>query len=155
MADPTETQAPKQPRRARAAKAVEDARARARQARDRAVDRSRAARQKAGAGLEQNPIAAVAGGLAIGVIAAAILPRTAKEDAYLGATGKRIRSTAKAAAQAAQEAGKKELDGLGVNSDTARQEVKSLLGKVGVAARTAGTAAVGSVRDSRRKTKQK
>lgn len=140
--------------RAKAGKAVDDARAKARQARDRARESSRSARTKAANSLEQNPIAALAGGLAIGVIAAAILPRTAREDKVLGATGKRIRSTAKSAAKAAQAAGKKELDGLGVNTDSAKKELKSLLGKVGVAARSAGNAAAGSVKDSRKRKKK-
>lgn len=160
MADPTpgksaDTPAQRQSRRAKAAKAVDDARARARQARDRASERARSARTSARSSLEQNPIAAIAGGLAIGVIAAAILPHTRREDEYLGSTGKRIRKTARQAAKAAQEAGKRELDGLGVNSDMAKTELKSLLGKVGVAARSAGTAAAGSVKDSRKKNKKK
>ena len=137
----------------KAKKAVEDARAKARLARDRALERSRVARSSASKGLEQNPIAALAGGLAIGVIAAAILPHSRREDALLGSTGKKIRTGAKAAVAGAKDAGLSELNGLGVNSDMARAQAKELFGKVGVAARAAGIAATGSVKKGSKKKK--
>lgn len=132
--------------RAKAADAARDARARAREARDKARQQAGDARAKAKTGIEQNPIVALAGGLAIGAIAAALLPRTAREDRLVGPVGKKVRETAKSAARAAQVSGKEQLNLLGVNSDTARDQVKDLVGKLAKAATSAAAAAGESVK---------
>lgn len=125
----------------------------ARQARERAAEAAEAARQgarraakKSSEGLESNPFAALAGGLAVGAILGALIPRTMREDKLLGKTGKTLRSTANKAAQAARDAGKEQLDALGVNADTARAQVQDLVRKVGRAAGTAAEAATEAVR---------
>lgn len=101
-------------------------------------------------GIKTSPIAAVAGGLAIGAIVAALLPRTQREDQALGKTGKRVRTTAGQAAKAAKDAGQKKLDALGVNGEAARDQVRDLLKKVGEAAGTAGTAAANAVKSKKK-----
>jgi hypothetical protein len=87
--------------RERTATAYEGARGSARDAGRRAVQ-----------GIEANPVAAVVGGLALGALAAALLPKTRREEELLGSVGRRINDTAKEAARAAREAGREQLDSL-------------------------------------------
>jgi ElaB/YqjD/DUF883 family membrane-anchored ribosome-binding protein len=109
-------------------------------------ERARAAAQKTGESLESNPLAAVAGGLAIGAVIAAMLPRTARENKLLGPVSRSVRATAKTATKVAGNVAKAELVGLGVSSETARKQVRTLAGKLGKAASTASAAAVKTVR---------
>ena len=82
------------------------------------------------------------GGLAIGALVAAMLPGTAREGKLLGPLGKRLTDTAAGAAQAARDAGKAELDALGLNRDAARNQAGKLFEGVLKAMSTAGSAAV-------------
>jgi len=81
------------------------------------------------------------GGVALGVLAGAIIPRTEQEGKLLGPVGKRLTDTAAGAAQAAKEAGKAELDALGLNKAAARDQVGKLLDGVVKALSSAGSAA--------------
>ena len=91
--------------------------------------------------VEANPIALLAGGIAVGMLAGAFLPHTEQEKKLLGPVGKRLTDTAAGAAQAAREAGKAELDALGLNRDAAHDQVGKVIGGVLKALATAGTAA--------------
>lgn len=91
--------------------------------------------------LESNPLGILVGGLAVGVMAGALLPRSRREKELLAPLGKRIGATAKAATQAAKDAGKSELDGLGLTRDAARDQARSLFDGVVQAITTAGSAA--------------
>lgn len=91
--------------------------------------------------MESNPLGILVGGLAAGVLAGALLPRSAREKELLAPIGKRIGETAKAALLAAKDAGRGELDSLGLTKDAARGQVKSLFDGVITAATTAGSAA--------------
>ena len=104
------------------------------------------AKKTTGEGLEKNPIAALVGGLAIGAIAAALLPKTKRETEILGKAGSKVRSTASSAAKAARDAGKEQLDALGLNSGAARDQLRSVIDKIGQAASTASKAATDAVR---------
>ena len=75
-------------------KAVETLDSGAKRARRRAED----AKQRTARGVDANPLAAVAGGLAIGALLASLLPRTAREDKYIGPVSRTVKSTAKGAA---------------------------------------------------------
>jgi len=75
------------------------------------------------------------------VLAGAVVPRTEQEGKLLGPIGKRINDTASGAAQAARDAGKAELDSLGLNKEAARDQVGKLLDGVAKAISTAGAAA--------------
>lgn len=109
------------------------------------------ARERTAAGIEQNPLAIVVGGLAIGAIAASLLPRTQKETRVLGPVGKRIRGAAADAVKAARTAGGETLDSLGVNGSAARAEANRLVQSAISAVTQAGEAAVKSARDSAKK----
>lgn len=109
------------------------------------------ARERTVAGIEQNPLAIVVGGLAIGAIAAAVLPRTRQETKVLGPVGKRIRGAASEAAKAAKRAGTETLDSLGVNGDAARAEANRLVQSAISAVSQAGEAAVKTAREAAKK----
>jgi hypothetical protein len=83
-------------------------------ARERAGTAYETAGRKTSQGIEANPVAAVVGGLAVGAIIAALLPRTEREDELLGTTGRKITDTARDAARAAREAGRQQLDEVGL-----------------------------------------
>ncbi len=91
--------------------------------------------------LDSNPLGILVGGLAVGVLAGALLPRSVREKQLLAPLGKRIGDTAKAATQAAKDAGKSELDGLGLTPAAARGQAKALFDGVVKALTTAGSAA--------------
>lgn len=121
--------------RERAAKAAETSRRNA-----------ETAARKTAETVKTNPLAAVLGGIAIGAIAAALLPKTGREDEILGKVGKKARSAAKGAAQAARDVGKEQLDTLGVNADAAKSQLRDLVSKVGQAAGAATGAAADTLR---------
>jgi hypothetical protein len=102
---------------------------------------AREAVRRTAEGIEANPLAVLVGGVAIGVLAGTLVPRTEQEGKLLGPIGKRINDTASGAAQAARDAGKAELDSLGLNKEAARDQVGKLLDGVAKAISTAGAAA--------------
>ena len=104
------------------------------------------AKQRTARSVEANPLTAVAGGLAIGAFLAALLPRTARENKYVGPVSRAVKSTAKGAAKVAGTVAKAEMIALGVNSGTARRQVRDLAGKISKAATSARTAAVKTLR---------
>ncbi len=107
---------------------------------------AKTAADKTAQSVDQNPLVAVLGGLAIGAIAAALLPRTAREDKAVGAVGSKVRQTAKNAAKMARETGKDQLDALGVNADAAKDQLRDLVGKISQAVTSAAEAASESVK---------
>jgi hypothetical protein len=74
-------------------------------------------------GLESNPVAAVIGGLALGAVAAALLPKTRREDALLGDVGRRLTDSAREAARAATDAGRAQIDELGLTREGVRRKL--------------------------------
>lgn len=100
-----------------------------------------AARRTADA-VEHNPLAIVAGGLAIGALAGALIPRSEKEKELLAPLGRTLGERARGAIQAAREAGTGELQNAGLSKDAAKDQVKSLFQGLAKAATTAGSAAV-------------
>jgi hypothetical protein len=106
-------------------------------AREKAGSAYESAGRRAGEGIDSNPVAAVVGGLAIGAIVAALLPRTRREDELLGTAGRRINEGAREAARAAREAGKGQLDELGLSRDGLRSKLDEFTGR-----------AVGAIKDS-------
>jgi hypothetical protein len=118
---------------------------------DRVAAAYAAARDKtgqAGEKLEANPLAALLGGIAIGAIAGALIPRLAKEKELLAPLGDRIGEAARAALEAGKTAGAGALDEAGLSSDQIRAQVSKLVEQALKAASEAGTAAVGAARES-------
>jgi hypothetical protein len=133
--------------RERAIGAYEDARERAIEAYGSARERASAAKGKAGQGIGEAPLLALGGGLALGALIAAFLPKTQAEGKLMGPLGGRITDSARAAANAAKEAGRDKLSELNITRDAGKGAMKSLLDGLGEAARNSGQAAIGSVRN--------
>jgi hypothetical protein len=87
--------------------------------------------------LGENPVALVAGGMALGVVIGMLLPRIAKERELLDPMGRKLAERATAAAQAAREAGRQEIDSLIPDTDATKERVSALFGNVVSAAKEA------------------
>lgn len=96
--------------------------------------------------IQDNPLAALVGGLAAGALVAALLPRTEREAAAIGALGAKLGDAARGAADAAKQAGREKLDELGLTPARAQESVSKLFADVAKAATHAGSAAAASVR---------
>ena len=132
--------------RDRATDAIEHARERAVEAYDAARDQASVAGARAKDRVSEAPLLALGGGLALGALIAAFLPRTQVEDKLLGPVGERITDGAKAAATAAREAGQGKLSELNITRDAGTSAVQSLIKGLGDAAKSSGEAALGAVR---------
>lgn len=106
-----------------------------------ARERTAGLAQRAGEGLNENPVPFLLGGLALGAIAGALLPRTEREAEVLGPFGSRVTNAARAAFEAAKETGGSNIDGFKLNADNARGQATQLLGEVAKAAGQAGLSA--------------
>lgn len=118
----------------------------ARRSADTAAASARKAAATTGAQIDNNPMLALAGGLALGAIIAALLPHSRREAKVIATPAKKLRETAKQAAQNAAEIGRQQLDNLGVNAAAARDQVRDLAGKLGEAASSASSAALDTFR---------
>lgn len=96
---------------------------------------------KTGDGIDKNPLAIVLGGIALGAIVGALLPRTERETKLMGKTGKKLNKKAKEMAKAAKNAGKQQVDSLGLNGDAMREQFRDLVSKAALAVKAAGEAA--------------
>lgn len=109
---------------------ADHARARASDAYESARERTRSAygsaRERASGGIESNPAAALVGGLAIGAIIGALIPRTKQEAKLLGEWGKKLNAKARDVAKQAKDTSITKLDEFGVS--TAREKLKELSG---------------------------
>ncbi len=116
----------------------------------RSVKSSKALAKKAGETtsqtIDKNPLAILAGGLAIGAIAALLIPTTKREQKALGKAGKKINKTAKRVVEAAKSAGKEKVDNLGLNQDSMRDQFRDLVNKASEAVKAAGKAAADEAR---------
>jgi len=92
-------------------------------------------------GIDKNPLAIVLGGIALGAIVGALLPRTERETKIMGKAGKKLNKKAKEMAKAAKAAGKEQVDSLGLNGDAVREQFRDLVSKAALAVKAAGEAA--------------
>ena len=104
------------------------------------------ARRKAGGGIEEAPLLALAGGLAAGAVLAALIPASRKERELLGPVAGRIKDRAGDAVSAAKDAGQARLDELGLTRDRGTETLRSILEGAGDAAKASAEAAVASIR---------
>ena len=118
--------------RERTATAYADARGSARDVGRRAVD-----------GIQANPVAAVAGGLAIGALAAALLPKSRREEELLGGVGRKLNDTAREAAKAAREAGIEQIDELGLSREGVRRKLNEFTDRAVGAVKTSAKSRAG------------
>lgn len=116
-------------------------------ARERAIDAYESTRERAREGVDGSPLLALGGGLALGALIAALLPKTRTEDRLLGQVGGRITDTARNAADAAKEAGREKLAELNITREAGKGAMQSLIDGIGEAARTSGKAAVEAARN--------
>lgn len=91
--------------------------------------------------IETNPLGIVVGGLALGALVAAVIPRSRREKELLAPVGRKVSAATLAAVAAAKDAGRAELDNLGLNKGAAKDQARSLFQGVVKAATTAGAAA--------------
>ncbi|MFN5645128.1 MAG: hypothetical protein ACK450_11100 [Sphingomonadales bacterium] len=116
----------------------------------RSAEKSRQLAKKAGKasseGVDKNPLAIVAGGLALGAIVGMLLPKTEREAKVLGKAGKKINETAKRAVDAAKDAGKEKVSEVGLDGDAMRAQFRDLVGKATEAVKAAGKAAAEEAR---------
>ena len=103
------------------------------------------ASKKVSEGVDGYPVAALVGGLALGAVVAALLPRTKKEDEILGHIGGELNNRAMEALGAARDAGIAKLDELGISTDAAGQQVGKLIESAAKVAEVAGNAAINAV----------
>jgi len=122
-------------------------------ARERAIDAYENARDNLTTGsrkavdtLAEAPLLALAGGIAAGAIIAALLPRTKGETELVRPTAKRVRDTARAAYDAAREAGSSKLGEAGISRERGEASIKSLFQGVADAAKASANAAYDAAR---------
>lgn len=134
--------------KATASDAVTSARYKASALADSARDTAELARLRTADGVDANPVAALIGGLALGALAAAVLPRTRREDELLGLVGSKINDKARTAANAAVEAGQSKLDELGISKDTAMDKARALAQSAADVVKETATAAASGAKSS-------
>jgi ElaB/YqjD/DUF883 family membrane-anchored ribosome-binding protein len=100
--------------------------------------------------VDRNPMTAIIGGLAIGAIAAMLLPSTKRENKIAGKFGKSVRAKSGEAARSARSTAMETLDNLGVNADAARDQIRGLASKLGEVASSAGKSAAETVRNTKK-----
>ena len=120
--------------RDRAGDAYDSARTAAIDAYDTARDKAALAGKKTGDGIDEAPLIALAGGLAVGVLLAALLPRTDREDKLLGPIGEKITGGAKNAVDAAKEAGREKMAELNLTRDAGSSALEKIIKGVSDAA---------------------
>ncbi|WP_085809421.1 YqjD family protein [Sphingomonas sp. TZW2008] len=133
--------------RDRATHAYDNALARAEDAATSTKEHLREAAHQTGDVVQDNPLGVLVGGLAVGALVGALVPRSAREKELLAPVGKRVGAAALAALAAAKDVGRSELDELGLTKDAARNQAKSLFQGVAKAASHAGTAAAQAGRE--------
>ena len=117
-------------------------------ARQRAIEAYESARERAADTLGEAPLLALAGGIAAGALIAALIPRTETETRAIRPTARRVKTTARAAYQAAKDTGTQRLNELGLNREKGEETIRSLLDGLTDAAKASGNAALDAARNT-------
>jgi hypothetical protein len=117
-------------------------------ARQRAIEAYEGVRDRASDTLGEAPLLVLAGGLAAGALIAALLPRTEAETRAIQPTARRVKSTARAALDAARDTGSQRLDELGLNRDKGEETIRKLLDGLTGAAKASADAALEAARNA-------
>lgn len=126
---------------------VEKTRAAANKALDKTLAGAHDAADRTAKAINANPIPVLAGGLVIGALAGALIPRSKREVELLAPVGQRIKTTATGAVTSAKQTGLAELGALGLSRDALGDQAGKLVGGILTALVTAGTAAVTASRE--------
>jgi hypothetical protein len=116
--------------------------------RDTALAEVRKTAHRMGEAAEGNPLAIVAGGIALGVVAGALLPKSKRETELLGPVGRRMTDVASGAAEAAKGAATAELATLPLSKSAAREQVGRVLDQIAKALSSAGEAALNGAQNT-------
>jgi len=116
-------------------------------ARAKAAEAYEKGKGKTSDGIDKNPLAIVLGGMAIGAIVGALLPRTERETKVLGKAGKKLNKKARKMADAAKAAGKDQVESLGLNGDALRLQFRDLVSKAALAVKAASQAATDAAKE--------
>jgi len=135
--------------RGKASSAYETAREKTSIAYGNARARAGETRDRASVALEENPVAALVGGLALGALVGALLPRSRRETELLSGVGEKINETGRRVAEAARDATKETIDSYGLSGDFALNKVSSFFESATKAASSIGAAAHGAVQKQR------
>lgn len=106
--------------------------------------------ETAGATFDNRPLSAVGGALAIGAVAAVLIPTSAREREVIGPVAERVRERLDDAVQAARTAGTGELSASGLTFAAASNGIGGIVGSLAKAALAAGGAAATTVKAPRR-----
>jgi ElaB/YqjD/DUF883 family membrane-anchored ribosome-binding protein len=112
------------------------------------IEETREVARRAGEVAEANPMAVVVGGVALGLAAGALLPKTRRETELLGPVGRRLTDAAADAASAAKDAAKVELATIPLSKEAARDQVGKVLDQIAKAISGAGEAALAGKRET-------
>jgi hypothetical protein len=115
--------------------------------RQRAISAYEDARGRASDTLGDAPLIALAGGIAAGALIAALLPRTEAETKLVRPTARRVKTSARAALDAARDTGKQRLDELGLSREKGEETIRNLLDGLADAGKASANAAVDAVRN--------
>lgn len=121
----------------------------AQQVRDKVTQQTQAAARATAETLESNPFGAVAGAIAIGAVAAALIPATRRELETLGPVTDRMKELVEEAYHAARAAGSSELTAAGLTAAAATNGFGGVISALIKTATTAAGAAATTMRDKR------
>lgn len=107
--------------------------------RGRATQKIEGARSTATDAIATNPLAVLAGGLAVGVVAGALIPRSEREREVLDPIGRRLSEGAAAALAATKETGKERLTASLFSKDVAQESAQKIFQSAVTAAKEAGS----------------
>lgn len=98
-------------------------------------------------GIEANPLGILVGGLAVGVLAGTLIPRSAQEKELLAPLGKSLGTRARAAIDAAKETARTELSENGLTKNAAQAQLRGLVENLTKVAQNVASAAAKSATD--------
>lgn len=113
--------------REKAFEAYESARRKAAETAQSARDAARKAGERTKDSIDNSPVAAVLGAVALGAFLGALLPASRREADVIGPLGNRVADMGKAAFSAANEAGRETLAGFGVSQAAAQGQFEKFL----------------------------
>ena len=127
---------------------IEKAGAAASKAIDKTLDGARDVADRTARAVDANPLPILAGGLAIGALAGALIPRSKREIDLLAPVGRKMKATATGAVSSARETGLAELGALGLSKGALNDQAGKLVGGILTALVTAGSAALTASKDA-------